>query len=108
MRVLFDQATPLPIRSFLQNHTVRTAAQEQWSRLRNGELLTAAERAGFDVLLTTDKNMKYQQNLTRRKIAIVVLTKQQWPELQPHAHLVAEAVNAATPGSYVEVEIPFK
>jgi predicted nuclease of predicted toxin-antitoxin system len=106
MRVLFDQATPVPIRSFLEGHTVSTAAHEGWDRLQNGELLNAAEAAGFDVLLTTDKNMRYQQNLTGRKIAIIVLGRQQWPELRPHVHLVVAAVNAATPGAYVEVEIP--
>ena len=74
--------------------------------MRNGELLTAAEAAGFDVLLTTDKNMKYQQYLAARKIAIVVLGNQQWPELQPHVQLVVAAVDAAKPGSYTEVEIP--
>jgi hypothetical protein len=71
-------------------------------------LLTAAEDAGFDILLTTDKNMRYQQNLAGRKIAIVVLGQQQWPQLRPHVQRVVEAVNAATPGSYAEVEIPFK
>ncbi len=106
MRVLFDQATPVPLRPFLQGHTVRTAAQEKWDRLRNGELLNAAEAAGFDVLLTTDKNMRYQQNLADRKIAIVVLGRQQWPELQAHVQLVVAAVDAATPGSYAEVDIP--
>jgi hypothetical protein len=74
-------------------------------RLQNGELLNAAEAAGFDVLLTTDKNM-YQQNLVGREIAIVVLGKQQWPEVRLHVQLVVAAVNAATPGTYVEVEIP--
>ncbi len=71
-------------------------------------MLTAAEDAGFDILLTTDKNMRYQQNLAGRKIAIVVLGQQQWPQLRPHVQRVVEAVNAATPGSYAEVEIPFK
>ena len=66
MRVLFDQATPVPIREFLVDHAVSTAAQQHWDRLKNGELLTAAEQAGFDVLLTTDKNMRYQQNLAGR------------------------------------------
>ena len=73
MRVLFDQATPVPLRSFLQGHTERTAAQESWDRLPNGELLNSAEAAGFDVLLTADKNLRYQQNLSGRKLAIVVL-----------------------------------
>jgi hypothetical protein len=107
MRILFDQATPVPIRPYLEGHTVRTAAQEGWDRLKNGELLTAAEQAGFDLLLTTDKNMLYQQNLAGRKIAIVILGQQQWPQLRPHILRVIEAVNAAVPGSYAEVEIPF-
>jgi hypothetical protein len=106
MRVLFDQATPVPIRPFLTGHTVGTAAHEGWDRLRNGELLDAAEVAGFDVLLTTDKNMRYQQNLAGRKIAIIVLGKQQWRELRLHVQLVVAAVNAAAPGAYVEVDIP--
>jgi len=87
-------------------HTVSTAAQPGWDRLRNGELLAAAEEAGFDLLLTTDKNMRYQQNLVGRQLAIVVLGRQQWPQLRAHMHRVAEAVNAATPGSYMEVIIP--
>jgi hypothetical protein len=65
-----------------------------------------AEAAGFEVFLTTDKTIRYQQNLTGRKIAIVVIRKQQWPDLKPHVQVVVAAVNAATPGSYVEVEIP--
>ncbi len=108
MRILFDQATPVPIKTYLELHSISTAAQQGWDRLRNGDLLTVAERAGFDLLLTTDKNMRYQQNLTGRTIAIVVLGNQQWPELRAYIQLVVEAVNAATPGSYVEIEIPFK
>lgn len=106
MRVLFDQATPVPIRSYLIGHEVRTAAQQGWDTLQNGELLLAAEAAGFEVLLTTDKNMRYQQNLGARKIAVVILGRQQWPGLQPYIHLVVEAVNAAQPGSYLEVSLP--
>ena len=99
MRIIFDQATPVPIRPYLECHTVRTAAQQGWDKLSNGELLTAAEEAGFDLLLTTGKNMRYQQNLAGRKIAIVVLGQQQWPQLRPHIQRVIEAVNAATPGN---------
>jgi len=106
MLILFDQATPVPIRPYLEGHTVRTAAQQGWDKLRNGDLLTAVENAGFDILLTTDKNMRYQQNLAGRKIAIVVLGQQQWPRLWPHVQRVVEAVNAATPGCFTEVDIP--
>jgi hypothetical protein len=105
-RVLFDQATPVPLRPFLTDCEIRTAAQEGWDRLQNGDLILAAEQAGFDVLLTTDKNIRYQQNLTGRRIAIVLITKQQWPELRPHTALVDSAISSAEPGSYSEVEIP--
>ena len=106
MLILFDQATPVPIRNSLVGHDVRTAAQRGWDKLKNGELLTAAEAAGFDVLLTTDKNMLYQQNLANRKIAVVVLGLQQWPRLRPHVQRIVEAVNKAVPGSYTEIDFP--
>ena len=103
MRIIFDQGTPVPIRAYLEGHTVRTAAQERWDKLRNSDLLKAAEQAGFDVLVTTDKNMRHQQNLAGRKIAIVVLDQQHWPRLQLHIGRVVDAINAAVPGSFREV-----
>jgi hypothetical protein len=106
MRVLFDQGTPVPIRQFLTTHSVRTAAEQKWTTLENGQLLDAAEANGFDVLLTTDKNIRHQQNLSRRRIAIVVLGEPSWPILRSHMPRVVAAVDAATPGSYTEVEIP--
>ena len=106
MRVLFDQATPVPIRGFLVDHTVRTAAQEHWDTLKNGDLLTAAEHAVFEVFVTTDKQMRYQLNMAGRTIAVVVIGVQQWPALQPHVALVVAAVNAAAPGSFTDVDIP--
>ena len=106
MRILFDQATPVPLRPFLLGHAVRTAAQEGWGRLSNGDLLSAAEEAGFDLLLTTDKNMSYQQNIAGRKIGVVVLGEQQWQQILPHKKLVADAVDAARPGEFTFVEIP--
>src|SRR5579872_6201112 len=107
MLVLFDQATPVPIRPYLEGHTVSTAFRQGWDKLKNGELLEAAEQAGFDLFLTTDKNMRYQQNLAGRNIAIVVLGQQQWPHVRPHIQRVVDAINAATPGSFAEVDIPF-
>jgi len=108
MLVLLDQGTPVPLRSFLTGHTVKTAAQQGWSTLANGDLLRAAEAAGFDVLLTTDKNLVFQQSLKDLKIAIVVLEKPQWAAVRLRVQEIAEAVNAATPGSYVVVNIPGK
>jgi hypothetical protein len=106
MRILFDQATPVPLRAYLDRHEVRTASQQGWDTLKNGDLLTAAEAAGFDVLLTTDKNLRYQQNLAGRKIAVVILGRQQWPQLRPHVQRVVDAVNVAVVGSYLEIDIP--
>jgi hypothetical protein len=106
MRVLFDQATPLPLRAHLDRHEVRTASQLGWATFKNGDLLTAAEAAGFDVLLTTDKNLRYQQNLEGRKIAVIVLGRQQWPQVSGHVQRIVDAVNSASPGSYTEIEIP--
>jgi hypothetical protein len=106
MLVLLDQGTPVPIRPFLKEHTVQTASERGWDTLQNGELLNAAEAAGFNVLATPDKNIRYQQNLTVRTIALVVLGNPQWPILRLHVDRVVTAVNAARPGSYTEVEIP--
>jgi hypothetical protein len=108
MLILFDNGTPAPLRYALKGHTVVEAIERGWDRLVNGELIAAAEAAGFELLLTTDKNIRYQQNLTGRKIAFVVIGNQQWPTLRRHIEKVVAAVNAATPGSYVEVDIPFK
>ena len=83
------------------------AIERGWDRLANGELIAAAEAAGFELLLTTDKNIRYQQNLTGRKIAFVVLGNQQWPTLRRYVERVVAAVDAAAPGSYTEVDIPF-
>ena len=78
MLVLFDQSTPVPIRPFLKGHTVETAWQRGWDKLKNGDLLKAADEAGFELLVTPDKNIRYQQNLNNYKIAIVVLGNPQW------------------------------
>ena len=93
---------------FLPGHTVTKAKDRGWDTLSNGDLLAEAERAGFDVLLTADKNMRYQQNLRGRRIAIVVLSTPQWPVVRLHIERIGAAINAAAPGSYVEVNIPVK
>jgi hypothetical protein len=74
--------------------------------LSNGDLLAEAERAGFEVFVTADKNIQYQQNLSGRKIAVVVLSTPQWPLVRFHTQRIAAVVNAAQPGAYVEVQIP--
>ena len=78
MRILFDQGTPVPLRKFLNPHQVETAFERGWSTLSNGELLAVAEQEGFEVFVTTDRNLRDQQNLSRGEIAIVVLSSPSW------------------------------
>jgi hypothetical protein len=108
MLILFDNGTPAPLRHELKNHVVVEAIERGWDRLANGALIAAAEAASFEVLLTTDKNLRYQQNIKDRKIAFVVIGNQQWPVLRRYVDRVIAAVDAATPGSFTEVDIPFK
>ncbi len=77
MLILFDHTTPAGIARFLAGHTVTKAKERGWDRLGNGDLLTAAEDAGFDMLVTADKNIRHQQNLEGRRIALVVLSAPQ-------------------------------
>lgn len=108
MLILFDHSVPAPLRHHLTDHLVVEAIHRGWDRLSNGDLLTAAEQAGFEVLLTADKNIRYQQNLAGRRIAIVELSTPQWPVVRLHIALVVSALAAVTPGCYSVVEIPFK
>jgi hypothetical protein len=107
MLLLFDHSTPAPLRYALKGHGIVEAVERGWDRLANGALLDAAEAEGFDVFVTADKNIQYQQNLTGRKLAIVALGNAQWPVLRRYVERVVEAVNRAKQGSYAEVEIPF-
>lgn len=104
MRVLFDQGTPVPLRKHFAGHDVVTAFEAGWSEVSNGELLAKAEEQ-FDVLVTTDKQLRYQQNLSGRRIAIVVLPHASWLKLERHAGKIAAVVLAVRPGSYVEPQL---
>ena len=106
MRILFDHGTPRSIARSLAGHQVTRAAQLGWHELGNGILIQSAEEAGYDLLLSTDQNIRYQQDLSHRKIAILVLSDQQWPNVRLHLDRIVAAVNGVKPGSYVEVEIP--
>jgi hypothetical protein len=73
-----------------------------WAKLSNGDLLAAAEKA-YDVFITTDQNLRYQQNLSGRRLAVLVLPTTSWPEIQKHAHKIADTVNALKPGDFIEL-----
>ena len=104
MRILFDQGTPVPLRDHLPGHRVETAYERGWASLRNGELLAKAA-AEFDLLITTDRNIRHQQNLALRQVAIVVLPTTSWPRLERMTGKIAAAVNSLQPGQYLEVPL---
>jgi hypothetical protein len=108
MRILFDHGTPRGLARELPLHIVTLTKEMGWERLSNGELMRVAEDAGFDLFLTTDQRIQYQQNLAGRKIALVVLTgTTKWSQVRLNVARIEAAVSAAEAGSYAEVFIPF-
>jgi len=103
MRILFDQGTPIPLRDSLHPHTVDTAAEMGWSTLTNGELISAAEQSGFDVIITTDQSLKYQQNLSHRKLSIVVLKTTSWPRIRRSIPSITGGIQSLPPSGYLEL-----
>ena len=106
MLILLDNNIPRGLARALASHTVTEARERGWATLKNGDLLTVAEEAGFEVLVTSDQNIRYQQNLKNRKIALVILTQGRWSLVRLGLAEIAAAVTAAAPGSYTEVVIP--
>lgn len=105
MKVLFDQGTPVPQRAALTGHEVTTATEAGWSTVTNGELLSQAEAGGFEALITTDQNLRYQQNLAGRRIRIVVLMSASWPSIQHKAAEVLAPLEALAEGGVAEVAV---
>jgi hypothetical protein len=109
--ILFDKNVPVGARRFLPGHEVHTVVEMGWpDQLENGELLKVAEESGFDVLVTSDQNIRYQQNLRGRKVALVVLGSNIWPVVRNHGGAITASVDAATAGSYdfIEMQLPPK
>jgi hypothetical protein len=107
LRVLFDKNVPVGVRRFLLKHEVHTVVEMQWpEQLENGELLTIAEQSGFDVMVTSDQNIRHQQNLTGRKLALVVLGSNIWPLVREYGTTISAKVDLAAPGSYAFIEMP--
>src|SRR5262249_3188001 len=97
MKILFDHGTPAPLRRSLASHAVATAYEMGWAELDNGALLKAAETS-FDALVTTDRNLRYQQNLSGRQLAILILPTNSWPKIRAHQDQVVAAVEKLRPG----------
>ena len=106
MKIILDESAPQKLRLLIEgDHTVITTWFQGWSGLKNGALLNAAEEAGFDLFITADQELSYQQNLTGRKIALLVLSTNNWRAVKMHIDEIMPAINAATPGSFVFVDI---
>lgn len=105
MKILFDQGTPVPLRRYLSGHTIDTAYERDWSELSNGDLLTMAEQEGYELLITTDRNLRYQQNLAMRQIAIIVLMSTSWPRIKQQTNRIQAVVDAIQRSGYQEISI---
>lgn len=105
MKILFDQGTPVPLRRYLLPHSVTTAYEQGWSNLSNGDLLAIAETAGYHLLITTDQNLRYQQNLRERRIAIVVLLSTSWPKIRLRVDDICSNIETVAVGGYLEIPI---
>ena len=105
MKVLFDQGTPVPLRRYLAGHSVDTAFERGWSKLRNGELLDRAEEEGYQLLITTDQNLRHQQNIADGRLAVLVLMSTSWPRIRLRVDDIRAAIDGMSPGESKEIEI---
>jgi len=108
MRILLDHNVRAPLRNWLIGHEVETAYERGWAEMSNGDLLRIAEEFSFDVLITTDKGIRYQQNLARRRRALVVISTNDWTRIRKSKSVVVSAISDIAPGSFLEIEIPFQ
>ena len=105
MRILFDSGNPRQLRRQLIGHEVETATERGWDTLANGVLLDRAEEAGFEVLVTTDQGIRYQQNMSDRRVAVVVLMNTAWPRISRRTEAIRSALEEIRPGELREVPI---
>ena len=106
MRILLDHNTPAPLRYALRGHQVETAYERGWAELLNGHLIQEAETAGFDLMITTDRGIRYQQNWSGRSLALLVLSTNDWTRLRRCKGRILDAVNSMQPSAFAELEIP--
>ncbi len=104
MKILFDQGTPVPLRAYLSGHAVDTVYELGWAELQNSQLLKVAEEAGYDLLVTTDQNLKYQQNLRGRTLALLVLLSTSWLRVRTHAQTIGQIIETIQIGDYKEFD----
>jgi hypothetical protein len=97
MKIIFDKCVPRPLRGQLSGHEILTAAEMGWDELENGNLIRAAEEQ-FEAIVTSDQQWKYQQNLSGRKLAIVVLPTNRWVIVRELAPKIRDALDKIRPG----------
>ena len=105
MKILFDQGTPAPLRRYLSEHSVDTAFELGWSELKNGELLDRAEAESYEVLITTDQNLRFQQNLSDKRLAVLVLQSTSWPRIRLRADAIRQSIDTTALGAVTEIPI---
>ena len=105
MRILFDHGVPAPLRRHLPGHAIDTAADRGWEALANGDLLDRVDEGGYEILITTDQSMQYQQNLAERPFAVLVLMSTAWPNVRERVDDIRAAIDAVRAGESTEVEI---
>lgn len=108
MKVLFDHNVPRRLRQSLPEHSIDTAREKGWAEVSNGNLLIEAEGDGYDILITADRNMSYQQNIARRQVGVVVLLSNRWPDVQLRVEAIRNALEEVQPGEVREVPIPLR
>jgi hypothetical protein len=106
IRILLDQNVPLGLRRVLAGHEVVTAARLGWSTIQNGDLIRSAEDAGFAVLITCDRNIRYQQNLAGRQLALIELTTNRWATIRDNIAGVLAIIETMSPGGYATIRFP--
>jgi len=105
VKVLFDQGTPVPLRRHLPRHRVDTAFERGWAQLRNSALIDMAEEHGYQLLITTDQSLRHQQDLAKRRLAVMVLMSTAWPRIRLRTEEIRNLVGEIGPGEFVEVTI---
>ncbi len=106
MKIILDESVPQKLRLLIsERHTVVTTGYQGWSGLKNGALLTVAEAAGFDLFITADQEIGYQQNLQGRRVAILVLSTNNWSVVRERVALIEAAIDTITTGAFLHLEM---
>ena len=105
MRILLDECVPWPMHKFLQSHDCTTAPRVGWGGIKNGELLRRAE-GKFDLFITSDQNIRYQQNLAGRTIPILELSTNDNRRILAAPILIQSTIASIQPGEFRQLEIP--